>query len=561
MLTGQRWHPATIFVFSLVMPCLLAVAAAQTANSPQAPPVDGGFRIAGTVVNGVGGSPLARARVIIYDVNNSQNAHWMITSEDGRFEFKELGRGKFNLQGAKRGFITASYDQHEQYSTAIVTGAALDTENLVLRLAPVAVLSGKVLDELGDPVRRATVSLYMEDRRVGVGRIQQVRDDNTDDQGSYEFTPLQAGIYFVSVSAAPWYAVHAVGSGQQSSEEPPAEVDQSLDVAYPITYYKDATEPDEASPILIRGGDRVEADIHLSPVPALHLLFRVPGSLERGFNIPTLRKPAFDGMEDVQVNGGQMVSPGVFELSGVAAGRYTVRTPLSPPGEDTQWSEVEMDLSANDEELDVSKGKPSSTVKCTLKVLGGETLPRELGVLLRNSKLRVVAWQRVNSKGEVEFQDVEPGKYEVLVQAVGMAYSVLRISANGSETPGHMVSVAAGQSLTVTLSLVGGATNVEGFVKQNARAVAGAMVVLVPTDPESNREMFRRDQSDQDGSFSLRGVIPGAYTVCAIENGWDLDWSKTAVIGHYCEHGRPVVVGDRAIGSMHLADTVEVQPR
>jgi hypothetical protein len=178
-----------------------------------------------------------------------------------------------------------------------------------------------------------------------------------------------------------------------------------------------------------------------------------------------------------------------------------------------------------------------------------------------NSKLRVVAWQQVNGKGEVEFQDVVPGKYEVLVQTPGKAYSVARMSSHSGEMSGHILNVAAGQSLDVALSLVGGTANVEGFAKRNGKAVAGAMVVLVPKNPESNRELFRRDQSDLDGSFGLRSVIPGSYTVCAIENGWDLDWAKTAVIAHYCQHGRRLVVGNRAEGPMHLADAVEVQPR
>ena len=71
--------------------------------------------------------------------------------------------GKYDLHGAKRGFISASYDQHEQFSTALVTGAGLETESVVLRLAPAAIIAGKVLDEAGDPVRRATVTLYYDD--------------------------------------------------------------------------------------------------------------------------------------------------------------------------------------------------------------------------------------------------------------------------------------------------------------------------------------------------------------------------------------------------------------
>jgi len=67
------------------------------------------------------------------------------------FEFDSLKPGKFSLQGAKRGFISAAYDQHEQFSTAIVTGVGFDTENLALRLTPLAQLGGKVIDESAIP--------------------------------------------------------------------------------------------------------------------------------------------------------------------------------------------------------------------------------------------------------------------------------------------------------------------------------------------------------------------------------------------------------------------------
>jgi len=87
------------------------------------------------------------------------------------------------------------------------------------------------------------------------------------------------------------------------------------------------------------------------------------------------------------------------------------------------------------------------------------------------------------------------------------------------------------------------------------------MVVLVPKSSDSDAQLFRRDQSDQDGSFSLRSVIPGGYTVVAIENGWDLDWSRPGVIAQYAKHGQAVTVTGHTESSMHLPDPVEVQPR
>jgi hypothetical protein len=534
-----------------------AVFAAQSSRPDQMSVSNGQFRIAGTVVSATGAHPLARARVVIVNTRNPENVQSLVTSEDGRFEFA-VNAGKYSLQAAKRGFIAASYNQHEQFSTAIVTGAGIDTENLILRLAPAAVLAGKVIDESGDFVRNASITVFREDHRSGISRIQQLRNAQTDDKGAYEITPLDGGTYFVSVNAKPWYAVHPVSS-QSGTGALSSGVDRSLDVAYPITYYGDATEADDATPIPIRGGDHVEVDIHLSPVPALHLLFRVPGNGTTGFTQPQLQKPAFDGMDFVQPDGVQMVSPGVFEMTGIAAGRYSVRMPGSARGQLTESTEV--DLTSNNQELDVSSGSSTSKVKATVKLLGGLPLPSQLGVALRNSKGRIVAGAEVDAKGEIEFQDVSPGTYDVLAGSNSKAYSVVRIASHGSETSGHSLNAPAGSSLTLSLSLVGGVVTIEGFAKRSGRGIPGAMVVLVPKNPELNHELFRRDQSDLDGSFSMQSVIPGAYTIVAIENGWDLDWAKPPVIARYCLRGQSLIVGDQIGGSMQLSRPVEVQPR
>ena len=469
-----------------------------------------------------------------------------------------------------------------RHSTAIVTGVGLDTEHLVLRLAPGATLSGKVLNEAGEPEQGATVSLYVQDRSAGVDRIQAIQGEHTDDQGTYEFWPLNAGTYFLAARASPWYALHPTSVGQDRANTPSA-FDPSLDVAYPITYYNDVTEPDQALPIPIRGGDHLEADIHLNPVSALHLRLRVPEFAQRAskdlllrsllsedvqetrvrevfFLFPTLLQPSFNG-EDVPVTDAREISPGIFEITGVPAGRYRAQILTSRPGEPITTSTVEMDLGADRQELDLSKGVPASRVHAAVRLAGQEKPPRQLRILLRNSKLRVVAEQEVDNKGEVEFPNVFPGKYELLARASGAAYSVFRISSQGAEISGDVLPVTAGSSLNISITLVGSATRIEGFAKRNGQPVPGAMVVLVPKTPESNRDLFRRDQSDLDGSFNLADVIPGSYTVCAIANGWDLDWTKPAVIASYCKHPLSVVVPDRAAGSIELESSVEVESR
>jgi 5-hydroxyisourate hydrolase-like protein (transthyretin family) len=514
----------------------------------------GGYQVSGTVVNKIGGHPLAGARVVIGDARNRDRVVSMVTAEDGRFTF-HVPPGKYSLGAEKRGFLPTSYKGHEQFSTAIVTAAGFDTESLVIHLAPNAVLRGKVIDEAGEPVRNANVTVYRESRESGISQIRPVLQSTTNDQGTYEATPLDDGTYFVSVRAKPWYAVH--GQPSRGAEGTmPAMVDSSLDVAYPTTYYGDVTESDDATPIPIRGGDKVEADIHVGPVPSLHIVVHMGEDRTRGSSMPMFQKQSFDGMERVetgQVNG---ITPGVFEITGIPAGHYTVRQFGGPSTQVNEPSEIE--LSSTSSDLDMSSGNPTSTVKVKVQVVGESKVPVPMRIAMRNSKGRVASMRPVSAEGEATFTNVSTGEYNFTAGSPNKPYSV-RIASTNGVTEGRKLNVSSGSSLEVTLSLVGGEVTVEGVAQRAGKPFSGAMVVLVPKDLK--REFFRRDQSDMDGTFSLLQVFPGSYTVIAIEDGWDLDWGKPEVLAQYTKHGQSITVGSQAKGPSQLAEPVEVQPK
>jgi hypothetical protein len=180
----------------------------------------GGYRIAGKVVNSITGAPVSQALPTIADVKNRSDTKSLVTGDDGAFAFRSLPAGKYSLMAARRGFITSGYDAHEHFSTAIVTGGDAESEHLTFRLTPQAVISGKIYDEVGDPVRRAHVALYRQDQSTGVGLTRSISAAQTDDRGSYEFTELPAGTYFLCVNARPWYALHprsqVTGVGMQA---------------------------------------------------------------------------------------------------------------------------------------------------------------------------------------------------------------------------------------------------------------------------------------------------------------------------------------------------------
>ncbi len=571
MRSNAQRFPACCLFFALGVSLLCRTASAQQSVRP-AQPISGGiYRIAGTVVSKADGHPLGRARITIRDAKDQQKLLSMITAEDGKYAFTGLPAGKYSLGAMKRGFIVALYEQHEQFSTAIVTGAGLDTENLVLRLAPKAVIAGRVLDA-GEPVRHAQVTLYYEDHSEGVDRIRHANSDLTNDLGEYEMTPLRPGTYFLSASAQPWYAVHPHSEQKVSeppqfdSSQPPAEVtptiealptvDRSLDVAYPVTYYADVTDSGEAAPILIRGGERLQLDIHFNPAPALRLVFRMPGDDTNGYKYPQLEQSTFDGSTYVQGSSVQPFPSGLVEIAGIPAGRYNVR--LNGPGPDLQMNGVE--LTKDGEEIDASKSEALSTVKVSVQIQGETLPPPPLTVGLR-SRSRTNAFARpLDKKGEAELPSVPAGCYGFAIWGGAKPYFIAHISAEGAEVLGHTLIVAAGSSPSVALTLVSGSANVEGTVTRAGKGFAGAMVVLVPKDPEVNHDLFRRDQSDLDGTFLLRGVTAGSYTILSIENGWDLDWSQPNVIAAYAKGGRLIQVGGQT-GPIKISGAIDVQPR
>ncbi len=535
----------------------------QTANVPQAgiSSPGAGYRIAGTIVSKADGHPLARARVTISDVTNRKRVESLITAEDGKFEFRALPTGKYSLDGAKRGFISAAYDQHEQFSTAIVTDAGLDTGSLVLKLAPTALIGGKILDEFGEPVRRCRVTLYYDDHQGGIDQIHTFRLAQTDDLGSYEFPTLMPGTYFLSASATPWYAVHShsepVNSGQGRQVAPAATVDRSLDVTYPLTYYPDVTETDSAAPIPLRGGERIQIDIHLNPVPALRLTFHVPVDRNTGFAFPRLEQSTFDGSTAVQTRDVRMIAPGVLEIAGIPSGRYNIRT--SGAGQELQMNDVE--LSEDGEEIEMSRAEVLSTVKVSVRVLGDTALPAPFAVGLVSGPRKRGAWQRVDSKGEAELQRIAPDLYEVMIAGFGKRYVIDHVSAEEATVSGHTVKIAAGSSISISLTVSLGAAEIQGTAKRAGKGFAGAMIVLVPKNPEMNQDLFRRDQSDLDGTFVFHGVVPGSYTILAIENGWDLDWSQAGVIAAYGKKGQKIEVGSHVGQPLSLAEPIEVQSK
>jgi hypothetical protein len=533
-----------------VFVCAVALAAsAQERNAPSSGS-GGQFQISGTVVNAINDQPLAGAYVTITAVQGAA-ARTVMTGADGAFRFDGVRAGKYALSAERRGFASQQYQQHEGFSTAIAVGPALDSGNIVFRVLPDASFSGRIADEQGDAVRNARVMLIREQVAEGRAIKAILANVSTDDQGRYHFAHLKPGAYYLAVSARPWFTQPFFGGGRGGFVGPngggniDVHANPALDVACPLTLYPDVTDSASASAITLHAGDRASADITLHAVPALHV--RIKHATSEGdrqqFANATLVQMIFDGIEVPSQTTTSGMGGNANLVSGISPGHYLLRvTPngrrfqrmAPPPNEESeQPARVrEVDLVA-DTELDASEMAPTATVSGTVKLANGQAPAKPPTIVLRRGAMRRTFDARANAGGEFAFpQGFAAGTYEVVMSS-GDDLFIRSVTATGAKIAGRMLHISGSDPVKLSVVVSAGAGKIEGIALRDGKPQSGAMILLVPQDAENNLPLFRRDQCDSDGSFTLSPVLPGRYTLLALENGWDLQWGDAAVLERF----------------------------
>jgi Carboxypeptidase regulatory-like domain len=140
---------------------------------------------------------------------------------------------------------------------------------------------------------------------------------------------------------------------------------------------------------------------------------------------------------------------------------------------------------------------------------------------------------------------VNTGLYDLtLLGAPG--FYVDHVESTGAKTSGRTFEIQGSDAVNLTVYAARGVTQVEGVAQHDGRPVAGAMILLVPQNFTGDPLSLRRDQSDSDGTFMLPQVLPGSYTVVAVENGWDQEWSNPAVVKTWLGLGETIDVSPNA---------------
>lgn len=533
------------------------------------------FRITGAVVSERNGAPVPNCHLTATRGGNgavpqrsrrqqrnpaSDDSLSADTDVSGHFALNVPSAGSWQVYAYGRGFRQQAYDRHENFFSAVVLTQAAPTYDMVFRVEPDSAISGFVLDEAGEGVRNARISLraaepQSPDLTDGPGSMR--AGTATDDRGHYEFAGLAPGDYNVGVQAEPWYAAGSQAGRFQRGNAMPA--DPLLDVVYPQTWFPGVTDRRSAEVISLHHGEDREADFNLTPAPATHLHISAPSNntpgAQRGQIFPTVERIASDGVPFV--NASVQIDPqGQIDVGGLSPGLY--RVTLQGPGGPQAPAFIRVPSGAA-HSLDLSAAIPVANLTLHLDAAGdsdrvqvvltdvdtGATFvsyaPGSVGRGPGNLQRRPQAEATAAPGGDRRLE-VPPASYRVTLIGDGDVY-LSGLSIGNRAVQGRVTSLTSG-STTLNLKLTRGRASVRGIASLADKPASGAMVMLVPASfgQPGSITMLRRDQTNTDGGFLIENVIPGDYILLAIDHGWTVNWRDPATLARFLAHGIPLAL-------------------
>jgi protocatechuate 3,4-dioxygenase beta subunit len=523
---------------------LSAVARPSHAQAPRsgADPSRSGIVISGRVVADDSGDPVRNARVA---VTGPQPAPVVLTGPDGRFTFTVPSGGRYIVAASKTGYA-------RREATPAVDGQAIE-----IRLRRSAAISGRVLDELGDPVISARVAAQTP-QQSSAGNAAAVATTDTDDRGEYRLAGLPAGSYVVSVTT--FGTMMQVGAGRPVLFAP----------APQRAYYPGVATEAEAQALPLQSGEdrrRIDFAVRadrpgLPPVIAVAQQLRAqaptttskppPAGVVRGRVTSTDGRPV--GNAQVVLTGTVVADSsatmtdgdGRFELRDVAAG--TFRITANKAG----YARVEsgrlatpagLNLFDAGLALELAAGEIRERVDMTLArwgalngVVSDEQGDPLQGVMVQVLQVRYEAGRRrlaparaatrvTDDLGRFRIHSLAPGQY-IVSAAVGQVQT--------EDLPGYAPSFYPGtsnpaQAQFVTVGLSQDAPGID-FALSRARtarvagtafdpagqpAMPGTLMLMPSQKSSSVLNVAVGARLSPDGTFEFPNVPPGQYVIQA----------------------------------------------
>lgn len=475
--------------------------------------------VEGAVVDARTQAPLRKASITLWGGREGARGGVAGTTDAaGKFVIDKVPPGRYQVTVQRNGYAPSTTGSGNPSSLTLSAGERL--KGIVFRLQPAAAISGRVVDEDGEPLVYAQV-MVMRYRYVR-GKRQLVNAGGggpTNDRGEYRIFGLPPGRYFVSAS----YQGRMMGMPVLSRGRPPA------GVSYPTMYYPGALDPEQAVAIQLQAGEeRSGVDFRLSPVQAVSVSGRVVAAATGRplADVGVTLVPRTEGFSPLVARSFQRADPatGRFTIANVRPGSYALGA-FYRDGETELYARQEIEVGSTDLEGVELALSPGTRIQGRVAVEpGGASLKLDearvsLEPQQENLGFGGFGTGRIKEDGTFELPNLAPGRYSVRIYRLPEG-SYLKAARWGDQdvlSAGLTIQPGSGGVLELLVSPAG--AQVDGIVLDaEKKPHPGAAVVLVPDEKRRHREdLFFQQSSDQNGRYSFRGVPPGEYKVFA----WD----------------------------------------
>jgi hypothetical protein len=460
------------------------------------------------VVTSITGEPLRKAIVQLQSMPAKFDGSVLQTTTDsaGAFAFEAVPVGNYVATARRNGYLESG---PKARGVTMQKGKAI--ADLVLKLTPQSVVTGRVVDEDGDPMAGAAVSLMRESFLRG-RRAFQVQVAQTNDLGEYRIAGLQAGRFLVMAEAR---------GGQNMTKGP----------SYVPTYFPGVTSLARGTVVDLQPGQTLgNVDVRMLKVPT----YTIKGRAAPNTSLALTNAAA----PQISVMAG---GDGSFRFTGVPDGTYTLvgngfAVPVQVASRD-----VEDVIVAPAEKVQVSgivrADDPGDirNVRVTLDPL--DAFP-----------LDMISSRTVAEGGTFAVTDVVPARYAVDVFGAPEGYYVKSVQWSGQDVTDSGIGVS-GNVQTLEIVLAKGAANIEGSVDTPLAVVA----VVPPPSKRQRWSLYKTVMAGSTGKFAVRNLPPGDYTVVAFPPGSDPSILQNPELSNQIgSRGVTVTVGGTASESVKL---------
>jgi len=526
--------------------------------------------IAGTVIKEPGSQPLKKVLVQVVAENQKEGGDYTASTDaDGHFHIENVAPGRYRIFIEKTGFVGVNGHGLKSDVNVFTVQAGQAMEDLLFRMVPTAVISGRITDEDGDPM--SGVRVIALKKKPGKSTRESVGTEATNDLGEYRVAGLFPGQYWI-------VAMPPVDFRDYEKQEKSLTSEGQPDTRYVNTYYPGTYDAMQASAVTLKAGDEMPVNFILVPART----YRVRGIIT---GVTAAQKPSVElfskAGDSYRANANEVGPDGQFEVRGVAPGSYVVRA--STPTESQSFT-ARQDVSVVAADVEGVKLTPQSsfTLSGHLRIEGSAAadltqysanlrqaeLPEDPGFFMSQEFFGTNA--PVDRLGNFEWKNVNPGNYIVQVYGGdGQGFFLKSVKLGGRDIA---TGFTAGGPATLDLLVSTKGGTVEGAVVDAAvekavekdgnevHPVADATVVAVPEEKYRKLpDRFGIGSTDQHGHFTIRGVAPGSYTIYVWQDLEDGVWRDADFLKSQEANGTAVKVeeGSHQTVELKLSPTSE----